>query len=54
MSENNIWKTELFYITKTLAYICLVHFSMNVKTKTIYKTKKVFFLIMFNTEGCNI
>ncbi len=25
MSENNIWKTKLFYITKTLAYICLVH-----------------------------
>ncbi len=24
MSENNIWKTKLFYITKTLAYNCLV------------------------------
>ncbi len=46
MSENNIRKTKLFYITKTLAYICLVHFLINVKTNC--KTES-YFLIMFNT-----
>ncbi len=47
MFENNIWKTKLFYI-KTLAYICLVHFLINVKNKTNCKTESNF-LIMFNT-----
>ncbi len=33
MSENNIWKTKLFYKTKTLAYICLVHLVLKLFVK---------------------
>ncbi len=48
MSENNIWKTKLFYKTKTLAYICLVRFLIHLKAKSNYKTESYFF-IMSNT-----
>ncbi len=47
MSENNIWKTKLFYITKTLVYI-LVNVLMNVKTKMNCETES-YFLIMLST-----
>ncbi len=40
MSENNISKTTLFYI-KALAYICLVNFLINEKTKIFVKIVKL-------------
>ncbi len=44
-SENCIWKTKLFYITKQIiAYICLVHFLINVKIKMNCKTESNFLL----------
>ncbi len=49
MSENNISKTTLFYI-KALAYICLVNFLINEKTKMNCKTESYFF-IMFRMVG---
>ncbi len=49
MSENNIWKTK-FVCKNIIAYICLVNFLINVKSKMNCKTES-HFLIMFSMVG---